>query len=252
MTARKAAYDEIGSGYGAVRRGDPRIAAAIHDALGPSASVVNVGAGTGNYEPDDRWVLAVEPSATMISQRPAGAAPVVVAPAEALPLATGTVDAAMALLSVHHWRDVRAGLHELRRVARHVVVVFTVDPARIGGFWLVRDYLPEIVALDRPRFPALSVLREVFPSAQARAVPVPADCADGFLGAYWARPEAYLDASKRAGMSAMRQLDPGVVDRALAALAADLDHGAWDRRHGHLREGGELDLGYRLIVAPLK
>jgi len=249
--ARRPLYEDLGTGYAAVRRADPRIAAVIHEALGTSASVVNVGAGTGSYEPRDRWVLAVEPAATMIDQRPPAAAPVVVATAEELPLASGTVDAAMAVLSVHHWRDARAGLCELRRVARQVVVVLTFDPARIGAFWLVRQYLPEIGVLDRGRFPALSFYREVLPTARVQRVPVPADCVDGFLGAFWSRPEAYLDPTVRAGMSALRQLDAAVLERGLAALARDLESGAWDGLHGHFREARQLDLGYRLIVAPL-
>ncbi len=244
-------YDRIGPGYEATRRADPRIAAAILDALGPARSVVNVGAGTGNYEPSDREVLAVEPSAAMIAQRPPGAAPCVQGSAEHLPLEDASFDAATALMTVHHWTDLDAGLAELRRVARSRIVIFTWDGTPGALSWLANDYLPELGEIDLFRFPSPVELAEALGGAEVRRIPIPSDCHDGFIEAFWARPEAYLDARVRAGMSGMRALDPSVLERGIGRLREDLASGEWDRRHGHLRRLAELDLGYRLVVAEL-
>ena len=241
-----AAYDEIGRTYTATRAEEPRIAARLHAALGDAATVVNVGAGAGAYEPPDRWVLAVEPSETMIAQRPPGAAPVLRATAEALPLADATVDAAMAVLTVHHWSDWRAGVAEMLRVARSRVVVWSFDPDAIDEFWLVRDYLPEIAELDRGRFPPVAEFAEALGGARVEAVPIPRDCCDGVLAAFYARPERYLDPVVRAGMSPFAVID---AEPAMARLADDLRTGAWDERWGWLREEPELEAGYRLFVA---
>jgi SAM-dependent methyltransferase len=208
--------------------------------------VVNVGAGAGAYEPRDRWVLAVEPSETMIAQRPPGAAPVVRATAEALPLADATVDAAMAVLTVHHWSDWRAGVAEMMRVARSRVVVWSFDPEAIDEYWLVRDYLPEIAELDRGRFPPVEEFATALGGARVEHVPIPRDCRDGVLAAFYARPERYLDPVVRAGMSPFAVID---AERAMARLADDLRSGAWDARWGHLRDAPELEAGYRLFVA---
>ena len=242
-------YDTIGRGYTGQRRADPRVAAAIRVALGDARRVVNVGAGSGSYEPPDLSVLAVEPSREMIRQRPAGAAPAVQGVAERLPLADGSVDAALAVLTVHHWADRAAGLAELARVARRRVVVLTWDPARGDAFWLTAEYLPEIVALDAGRFPSLGDFERALGPIDARVLPVPDDCVDGFLGAYWRRPEAYLDPGVRGAMSGFAQLAPGRADAGLARLAEDLGSGRWESRFGHLRARGEADLGYRLIVS---
>ena len=241
-----AAYDSLGRTYTATRAEDPRIAARIHAALGDARTVVNVGAGTGHYEPRDRWVLAVEPSATMIAQRPAGAAPVVRASAERLPLADRTVDAAMAVMTVHHWADWRAGVAEMVRVARRRVVVWTFDPDALDALWIARDYLPETIAIERARTPPLDeFVVALGGGARVEPVPIPRDCRDGVAAAFYARPERYLDPVVRAGMSSFAHL----ADDALARLAADLESGAWDQRYGHLREQPELDAGYRLVVA---
>jgi len=208
--------------------------------------VVNVGAGAGAYEPRDRWVLAVEPSETMIAQRPPGAAPVVRAMAEALPLADATVDAAMAVLTIHHWSDWRAGVAEMLRVARGPVVVWSFDPQAIDEFWLVRDYVPEIAELDRGRFPPVDEFAKALGGARIEPVPIPRDCRDGVLAAFYARPERYLDPVVRAGMSPFAVID---AEPAMARLAEDLRSGAWDARWGHLREAPELDGGYRLFIA---
>jgi len=212
--------------------------------------VVNVGAGTGNYEPAGRDVTAVEPSATMIAQRPEGAAPVVQASAEHLPFADAAFDAAMALWTVHHWADAAAGLRELRRVARGRVVVATWDPAFRGDFWLVARYLPTIRDHDAAQFPAIAEIRRALGGrVRVAPIPVPRDCVDGFFGAFWARPEAYLDPEVRAGMSTLAAADEQTVAVGLARLADELASGAWDARYGHLRLRPDCDLGYRLVVA---
>jgi SAM-dependent methyltransferase len=246
-------YDASRAAYTLTRRPDPHIAAAIERALGDARSLVNVGAGAGAYEPRDREVVAVEPSATMRAQRPAGAAPAIAAYAEDLPFEDDSFDAALAALTTHHWSDQRRGLAELRRVARRRVVVFTYDIAQAGAFWLVRDYLPEIAEFDRARFMPIDELVAALEPAEASVerVPIPHDCRDGFLGAFWRRPERYLDPDLLPGNSAFGALDPRVLERALAKLSNDLAAGAWRRRYGGLLSRDELDLGYRLVIAEL-
>lgn len=245
-----AVYDTIGRTYARQRRSDPRIAAQLTRALGGAHSVLNVGAGAGSYEPTDRNVVAVEPSAIMIAQRASHAAPAVQARAEALPFANQSFDAVMALLTVHHWSDRARGLAECARVARQRVVLLTWDPAS-DGFWLVQDYFPEFLEADRGQFPRLDGYAEMIgPNAQVQVapVPVPRDCVDGFLGAYWARPEAYLGPEVRAGISSFAR--PG-TETGLERLRADLESGAWRARHGHLSKADELDVGYRIVIAEL-
>ncbi len=242
-------YDAIGRGYVALRRPDPRIAAAVRDALGDARSVINVGAGAGSYEPADLRVVAVEPSREMIGQRPPGAAPAVQSAAEALPFADGAFDAALAVLTVHHWRDRAAGLAELRRVARQRVIILTWDPARGADFWLTRDYLPIIVEVDRLIFPTLEELDGALGGTRVIPLPIPHDCVDGFLGAYWRRPEVYLDPAARTAISTFAKLGPAVVAPGLARLADDLASGRWESTFGHLRQQAAADLGYRLVVA---
>jgi SAM-dependent methyltransferase len=249
VTAPGAAYERIGTGYGPVRRPDPRIAAALADALGDAGVVLNVGAGAGSYEPTDRRVVAVEPASVMLAQRPAGAAPAVRAVAERLPCRDAAVDAVLGVLTVHHWHDQRAGLRECLRVARDRVVLLTWDPAFAGALWLVRDYLPAIRDLDAGRFRPLAELEAALGPVDVRPVPIPHDCTDGFMGAYWRRPAAYLDPAVQAGISTLRQIAPDEKERGLAALAADLASGAWDARYGALRGRETLDLGYRIVIA---
>lgn len=244
-----AVYDTIGRGYTGQRRADPRLAAAIRAALGDARSVVNVGAGSGSYEPAELSVLAVEPSREMIRQRAAGAAPAVQAVAERLPLADGSVDAALAVLTLHHWADRAAGLAELARVARRRVVIVTWDPARRGDFWLTRDYLPAVVELDAAIFPTLAELEGALGGLRVAPLPIPHDCADGFLGAFWRRPDAYLDPAVRSAMSTFARLEPATLAAGLARLADDLATGRWDARLGHLRAQHDADLGYRLVVS---
>ena len=238
-------YDRLGSGYAGFRRPDPRIEEAIWGALGDAQSVINVGAGAGSYEPTDRHVVAVEPSLTMIEQRPEGSADAIQATAGSLPFESDSFDAALTILSVHHWRDQAKGLRELRRVARDRVVVLTWDPAW-PGFWLT-DYVPEILEIDRSKFPAIGDFERELGSVTAQTVPIPHDCTDGFLGTYWRRPEAYLDARVRGAISTFSKLSDTTTG--LAQLSADLESGNWQRKYGALLKETELDLGYRLIVA---
>jgi SAM-dependent methyltransferase len=242
-------YDTIGVGYSSVRLEDPRLATRIHAALGDAGSVVNVGAGAGSYEPRDRAVTAVEPSEVMRSQRPPGSAPVVDAAAEALPFADASFDAAMALMSDHHWHDHDRGLDELRRVARRRVVLFTWDPATMRDGWLVRDYLPGFAQLVPPGYRIENTLARLGGRGRIEPVPIPHDCRDGFLHAYWRRPEAYLDEHVRAGISVFAKLDDADLAAGLARLEADLASGAWRRRNRDLVTLDALDLGYRLVVA---
>ena len=246
-----AVYDDIGHNYVVTRQPDSRIAQVIRAALGEARTVLNVGAGAGSYEPTDLQVVAVEPSHAMIQQRPAGAAPVVQAVAEHLPWADVAFDATLAILTIHHWHDRAAGLAELRRVARHRVVLLTWDPACCDAFWLITRYIPEILDLDVPRFPSMAELSRYLGQIEVRPLPIPHDCRDGFLGAFWRRPEAYLDPNVRRAISGFVQLPPEVVNAGLAHLAEDLRSGQWDTRFGWVREQTSLDLGYRLIVAPL-
>ena len=239
-------YDQIGVNYRSHRRPDPRIAAAIVDALGPARTVLNVGAGAGSYEPTDRRVLAVEPSPEMIRQRPPGAAPVVQASATALPFADRAFDATLAVLTVHHWPDRARGLAELRRVARERAVILTWE-ADAAPFWLVDEYFPELLTIDRSIFEPIDALRRMLGPIEVRPVAVPHDCVDGFLGAYWRRPEAYLDPAVRGAMSTFTKI--GDVEPGVERLRRDLADGTWRRRHGELLGRESLDLGYRLIVA---
>ncbi len=239
-------YDRIGIDYATLRRPDPRIAAQIDAALGPARTVLNVGAGTGSYEPAHRAVTALEPSSAMIRQRPPHAAPVVVGRAEALPFADQSFDAVMAVLTIHHWSDKAKGLAELRRVSRGPVVLLTYDPA-FRDFWLF-DYLPELTALDAGQMPTLdAVAAGLGGKIEIAPVPVPHDCTDGFLCAYWRRPEAYLDPKLRAGISSFWAL--GDITPALDRLKHDLDTGAWAKAHGDLLTCDTLDCGYRLVTA---
>lgn len=242
------AYDRIGATYRSTRRPDPRIALQVHTALATMDTIVNVGAGTGSYEPA-QTVAAIEPSMVMIAQRSPQAAPCVQAVAEALPLRDKCVDASMALLTVHHWSDLPAGIGELRRVSRHRIVVFTWDQAVIDDFWLLREYLPDAARINKALYVPIERLVELLGGAQVRTVPVPHDCTDGFGAAFWRRPEAYLDATVRAGISMLAYADEGVLAEGLLRLAADLHSGRWQQQHAELLEKQQLDAGYRLLVS---
>jgi SAM-dependent methyltransferase len=225
------------------------VAAHIHAALGAARRVVNLGAGAGSYEPADRMVVAVEPSTTMLGHRPPGAAPAVRARAEALPFCDAAFDAALAVLTVHHWNDLERGLREMQRVASRQVVFF-FEPSWADSAWIVHDYFPEILDLpSEVAAPGSERLGRTLHVVRVDPVPVPADCVDGFGGCYWNRPEAYLDPQVQEGMSCFAQLDSAVRDRGTEQLRRDLESGAWDARHGELRRMRECDLGYRLLVA---
>lgn len=261
MTQAADPYAVLGASYAASRQPDPRIAAVIRAALGSARTVVNVGAGAGSYEPPDVRLAAVEPSAVMVGQRPLRAAPPVRALAENLPFPDDAFDAALAVLTVHHWRSAAAGLAELRRVAR-CQVVLTWDPEVTSRFWLLTDYLPQIPAHERGLACLDAVCAglgqgdspgrgagDVAVELTVHPVLVPADCTDGFLGAYWRRPEAYLRPAIRAAISSLSLIDQDAVRAAMSRLAADLAIGRWQARHRGLLTRGELDLGYRLVVA---
>ncbi|MFO0476379.1 MAG: class I SAM-dependent methyltransferase [Alphaproteobacteria bacterium] len=237
-------YDSMGMNYAELRKPDPRIARFITHALGDASTVLNVGAGTGSYEPADRQVTAVEPSREMIRQRKPGAVPAIEACAESLPFPDKSFDASMAILTIHHWTDKRAGLREMRRVTRGPVVLLSFDPS--SRPWLT-DYLPELAALDDERMPTLSELEQWLGPLQVTPVPIPHDCTDGFLYAYWKRPFAYLDTRLRAGSSSFWLIKG--VEEGLEELKRDLKSGAWERRYADLLQQDEYEAGYRLVVA---
>ena len=243
-------YDSIGHGYARTRREDPRIAAAIDEALGSAKSVLNVGAGAGSYEPRGRHVVAIEPSDVMATQRPATLAPAIKASARSIPLRDGSVDAAMAILSVHHWDGARErGVSEMRRVARGQVILLTYDASVSGRMWLVGDYFPEVAERDKHIFPTMYELADWL-GGDVRIVPIPLsrNTPDWMLGSFWAHPERVLDARARAATSGFSCMDDSVVDRVVDAVARDLADGTWDERYGHLRDLAELDVGLRLVA----
>jgi SAM-dependent methyltransferase len=251
QSVNEAAYDQIGRGYSNVRQPDPRIAARIDAALGDARTVLNVGAGTGSYEPTDREVTAVEPSAQMIAQRPAGSAPVVQASAEELPFAADSFDAAMGVLTAHHWTDLGAGLKEMRRVTRQRILIVAFDPGALANLWITRDYFPAMLELKR-RSPVTSTeLARMLSTAHRSPIPVPRDCTDQFFAALWARPEMLFDEEVVRPMWAWQSISEAARREGRERLAADLKSGAWDERYGHLREMAELDVGLRLVVAEL-
>jgi SAM-dependent methyltransferase len=232
--------------YADLRKADPLIAQLIDQALGDARSVLNVGAGTGNYEPAHREVTALEPSSEMIAQRAPDAAPAVQGHAEALPFADDSFDAVMAVLTVHHWADPAKGLAEMRRVARGPVVILTFDPdSRVE--WII-DYWPQLAALDAAIMPKLSLYDAVLGEVDIIPVPIPHDCTDGFLYAYWRRPAAYLDPVIRRAISSFWKIDG--ADAGFARLAADLADGTWNARYGGLRAQDSCDAGYCLVVSP--
>jgi SAM-dependent methyltransferase len=245
------AYNRIGLNYSNFRQPDPRIAAAIWSALGDARSVVNVGAGAGSYEPTDRDVVAIEPSPVMIAQRPPTAAPALEGVAESLPLDDKSVDAAMGVLTVHHWQDLEAGLAEMRRVARRRIVLLTIDGEAIGKIWIVGDYFPETAALDRAVMPSMARLRASLPGATVATVPGPRRCLDGFTNALWDRPELLLDPEVRRASSTWHRMPAEALERGLERLRADLESGLWDEKYGHLRTQSELDVGLRLVCVEL-
>jgi len=241
----------IGAEYASTRREDPAIAALIHEALGEARTVVNVGAGAGSYEPRDRKVIPIEPSSVMNAQRDPALPQAIQASAFPLPLEDGSVDAAMAVLTVHHWDDDQeGGVKELRRVARGPVVILTIDADVSSSMWLMADYLQEVAELDRQIFPTMDTLAGwLGGEVDVRPVPLSRDTPDWSLGSFWAHPERVLDEQARNATSGFARMPDAIVDRVVAAVERDLADGTWDARHGHLRELEEYDSGLRLVVA---
>ncbi len=247
MASDRGDYDQLGVGYAALRRPDMRILRQVRGGLEGSSSLLNVGAGMGAYEPQDVHTVSIEPSVRMIGQR-ARKGLAVRGVAEMLPFADRSFDSTLAVLTIHHWRDVARGLDECARVSRSRVTILTWDPES-PGFWLTQRYFPEILALDREIFPTMATLRRSLGEIRVETVPIPAECTDGFLGAYWRRPLAYLRTDVRSGMSSFSRVD---VDReAVCKLEEDLRSGCWQREFGHLLTESEQDLGYRLVTAVL-
>jgi hypothetical protein len=250
MTAGDFDYDANGQTYARQRRTDPRIAALVHEALGSARTVLNVGAGAGSYEPTDRHVIAIEPSAAMRAQRPAHLTPAIHGVAESLPLDDQSVDAAMAMVTVHQWPELETGLTELTRVTRGPIVVLTFDGDALDRLWL-GEYAPELFAVESRRYPAIDrICAELGGRCIVRPVPIPFDCMDGFSEAFYGRPEQFLDPAVRRSQSAWGFIEPAVEERIVATLAADLESGAWDARHGHWRRQPFFEGAVRLIVRP--
>lgn len=248
MTRLRVDYDRHGVTYAARRRPDSSIAAAIAAALGAARTVLNVGAGTGSYEPTDRWVLAIEPSAVMRSQRGPFAAPAIDCRAESLPLDDGAVDAAMACVTIHHWEPPEAGLREMRRVARGPVVVFTFELDSLPEWQLV--YLAELLAIEKRRFlPIEAVANALGGRTRVERIPTPGECPDGFFEAFWRRPEALLDPAVRSAQSIWALAPPDVEERIVSTLTTDLRSGAWDEKYGELRSMSSFDGALRLVIS---
>jgi SAM-dependent methyltransferase len=242
-------YESGGQGYARQRRTDPRIASHVHEALGDAETVINVGAGAGSYEPRDREVTAIEPSAGMRAQRSADLSPAVDAVAEALPFPDDWFDAAMATVTIHQWRDVDQGLSELRRVSRGPVVILTFDTPSLHRLWIA-EYLPELIAAEGARYPAIDHVREVLGgSSLVSAIPIPFDCVDGFGEAFYGRPEQMLDPAVRQAQSAWGFIAPEVAEESVERLRVALESGEWDRKYGDLRTQPEYLGSLRLIVA---
>jgi SAM-dependent methyltransferase len=242
-------YEQDGTHYSAIRRPEPRFARAIREALGDATTLINVGAGAGSYEPEDLEVTAVEPSASMRSQRPPHLAPALDAVAEDLPFPDQTFDAALASVTIHQWSDLAGGLAEVRRVTRGPVVIMTFDPVSLRKFWLA-EYAPEMMERESGRMPALGEVTALLGgSVQIEELPIPADCADGFAEAYFGRPEAFLDTRVRRSQSAWGFIDDDEERGSVERLAAALEDGSWDRRFGELRSAAEYSGSLRLVVA---
>jgi SAM-dependent methyltransferase len=247
--ASKPVYDSIGTRYTLGRQADPTIAEALRRVVEGADSILNVGAGTGSYEPCSQRVVAVEPSMVMIRQRSADAQPAVRGVAESLPFAARSFDAAMAVLTVHHWSDRRRGLLEMRRVARGPVVIFMADPDKIGSWWLPAEYFPATARLVESRSYPLELVADALGQIDVITVPIPANCRDGFEGAYWKRPHAFLDPAVWGSMSALQMIPESDRVAGMTRLAQDLESGEWESRFGHLAALDHFDVGYRLVVS---
>jgi hypothetical protein len=242
-------YGRHGQCYARIRRTDPRIASWVHRALGDARTVLNVGAGAGSYEPEDRYVLAIEPSETMRAQRPGHLVPAVRGVAEQLPLDDQSVDASMALITVHQWREFDQGLRELCRVTRGPIVVLTFDGDALDRYWL-EDYAPELMAVERRRYPSMeAIAKGLGGSPEVQTIPIPIDCVDGFTEAYYARPESFLDPAVRQSQSAWSFVQENVQSQIVNRLNEDLKSGTWDRKLGEWRTRPVFEGSLRLIVS---
>jgi SAM-dependent methyltransferase len=243
-------YDRFGQHYSHVRTTDPRIATYVHEALSGAQTVLNVGAGSGSYEPGDKYVVAVEPSRIMRGQRrKLGKVPAVNGTAEQLPFDDRAFDASMAVATVHHWQDMKKGLRELRRVTRNQVIILTFDPNALDRFWN-RDYFPELIEVEKSRYPAIRLITETLGTrCEVQEIPIPLDCTDGFQEAFYGRPEAFLNKEVRLSQSAWGFLTEDVEARLVKTLADDLESGEWDRRYGHYRTQPTLSGSLRLIIS---
>jgi SAM-dependent methyltransferase len=248
MTAAEQPYDRWGARYSTTRHSDPSIARRVVQALGAARTVLNVGAGTGSYEPRDRRLVAVEPSAVMLAQRAVEAAPAIRAVAERLPFRTGAFDAAMAIFTIHHWSDVRQGLIEMRRVAKQRLIILTWEQTVNEKWWLPQQYFPGIRDIDRRRAVPLDLIADTLGAVNVLPVPVPHDCIDGFDLAFWRRPHAYLDPDVLASMSNFAALEEEQRALGMQRLSRDLADGTWDASFGHLLGLTEVDLGLRLVT----
>ena len=237
-------YERLGATYRQARRADPRIAVLVDAAIGEARSIVNVGAGTGSYEPADRHVVAVEPAGAMRARRSEAAAPCVVASAEALPFDDASIDVAMGVYTDFHWSDRPRGIAEMKRVARHRVVLLTVDSAAAANYWLIRDYFPE----GRELFAPLAGLLLMLPGAEVRPVPIPQDCEDGFVQAFWKRPHSLLHPAVRSSMALFDRMPTDEVNSRIRRLRADLEDGTWKQRNNGLLDETTADLGHRIVV----
>jgi hypothetical protein len=249
MRAGDFDYDKYGSNYAQQRRTDPRIADFVHRAIGPARTVLNVGAGAGSYEPEDRYVLAIEPSASMRAQRPAGLSPAIDGVAEKLPLDDKSVDASMALVTVHQWTDLAKGLGELRRVTRGPIVIMTFDRDALDAYWLAK-YAPELIAAEHRRYPPIEkILSGLGGRTKVTTIPVPIDCVDGFTEAFYARPERFLDPAVRRSQSAWGFVANEDQERFVKDLSGDLESGVWEQKYGEWRKLPHFEGSMRLIVA---
>lgn len=243
-------YDKFGQQYANHRQTDPRIAAYVHDALVDSKTILNVGAGTGSYEPTDKYVVAVEPSMVMRAQRMSnGKTPAIIGTADALPFDDNAFDASMAMVTVHHWSDIHKGLKELRRVTKHQVVIMTFDPDALDNFWNAQ-YFPELIAVEKARYPTIElIINALGGNCEVKHIPIPLDCLDGFQEAFYGRPEAFLEKQVRLSQSAWGFLPDGVEERLVKALADDLQSGNWDKKFGQFRTQPTFIGALRLIIA---
>ncbi|MBK6399883.1 MAG: class I SAM-dependent methyltransferase [Bacteroidetes bacterium] len=245
-------YDTHGQKYSGQRKTDPRIAAYVHNALADSETVINIGAGSGSYEPEDKYVIAVEPSITMRTQRIAnGKIPAINAKADSLPFDDRSFDAAMAMVTVHHWPDIEKGISEIRRVTKKRIVIMTFDPDALDDFWNV-NYFPQLIEIERARYPSITRLQKALSAkTEVIKIPIPLDCVDGFQETYYGRPEAFLEKEVRMAQSAWGFLPADLEEKYIQNLSNDLQSGAWDKKFGHFRTQPNFTGALRLIVANL-